>query len=64
MQNVISLQEIRIKRKINKAYEKLKNIRTLISYGEYEKVNEAYQLENEILNLEGQLLELIESDSF
>ena len=64
MQNVISLQESRIKRDIKKAYTKLKEVRTLISYGSYEMVEEANELENKILDLEEQLLDLVESDSF
>jgi len=64
MPNVISLQEIRIKKNIKKAYTKLKEVRTLIAYGEYERVSEAHRLENEILDLEEQLLELVYSDSF
>ena len=64
MQNVISLQEIRIKRKIKQAYIKLKEVRTLISYGDYERVKEAYQIESDILKLEKELIVLIESDSF
>tara|TARA_Y100001970_G_scaffold60009_3_gene76457 strand:- start:18160 stop:18354 length:195 start_codon:yes stop_codon:yes gene_type:complete len=64
MKNVISLQESRIKRDIKNAYTKLKEVRTLISYGKHEMVDEAYELENRILDLEEQLLDLVESDSF
>ena len=63
MQNVISLQEIRLKKEINKAYKNLKETRTLISYGHYDKVQEALELEDTIFNLEKQLIDIIESDS-
>ena len=59
MQNVISLQEVRIKKKINEAYKNLKEVRTLISYGHYDKVKEAVRLEKTIDKLEIKLLELI-----
>ena len=64
MENVISLQERRLKKQIKKAYEDLKEIRTLISYGHYERTSEAIELEDQIVVLENQLLQLIESDSF
>ena len=64
MYNVISLQEMRIKKKINQAYEDLKEVRTMIAYGHYERVTEARELENLITGLESDLIKLIESDSF
>jgi len=64
MENVISLQERRLKKQIKKAYEDLKEIRTLISYGHYERTHEAIELEDQIVVLENQLLQLVESDSF
>ena len=62
MRNVISLEEILLKRKIKEATESLKDV--LISYGIYEKTVDAKRLELEILNLEESLEKLIEKDSF
>jgi flagellar biosynthesis/type III secretory pathway ATPase len=64
MRNVISLEEILLKRKIKEATESLKDVRTLISYGIYEKTADAKRLELEISNLEESLEKLIEKDSF
>ena len=64
MRNVISLEEILLKRKIKEATESLKDVRILISYGIYEKTVDAKRLELEILNLEESLEKLIEKDSF
>jgi len=63
MQNIINLDEHRLKKKINKAYEVLREVRMLISYGDYERVQEAIDIEKTINNLEIELMELIESDS-
>lgn len=62
--NVISFKEESLKKKIKKAYESLKEVRTLISYGHYDRVQEALELENTIGDLEEELLILVESDSY
>tara|TARA_R110000824_G_scaffold67377_2_gene174441 strand:+ start:1994 stop:2191 length:198 start_codon:yes stop_codon:yes gene_type:complete len=64
MNNIVSFKEMSLKKKIKLADEKLKEVRTLISYGHYEMVKEARQLENEIADLESELIKLIESDFF
>lgn len=62
--NVISFKEESLKKRIKRASESLKEVRTLISYGHYERVEEARELENKIDTLEKELLDLIESDSY
>jgi|TARA_B100001250_G_C19532498_1_gene671068 hypothetical protein len=62
MSNVICLEERRIRRAINEAEERLYQIRTLISHGDYDKVGEAMELEAIIITLENSLFLLIDRD--
>jgi len=64
MNNIICLQEFRIKKQLNKAHRDLTDVRLLISHGEHDMVESARRIEKEILDLEVQLLQLIEEDSF
>tara|TARA_R110000824_G_scaffold19321_2_gene75028 strand:- start:3037 stop:3264 length:228 start_codon:yes stop_codon:yes gene_type:complete len=62
MSNVICLEERRILRAIRNAEDKLCDIRTLISHGDYDKVGEAMELEAIIVSLENSLILLIDRD--
>lgn len=62
MSNVICLEERRILRAICNAEDKLCDIRTLISHGDYDKVGEAMELEAIIVSLENSLILLIDRD--
>jgi hypothetical protein len=62
MPKVICIDEERIRRAIREAEEDLYELRTLISYGEYERVGEAMEIEGMIITLENKLVELIEKD--
>mgnify|MGYP003627717790 CR=1 FL=1 len=58
---IINLDEERLKRDIRKAMEALVEARTLISYGKYELVDQAKELENLILKLETKLVNMIDT---
>jgi predicted esterase len=62
MPKVISIEEERIRRAICNAEKQLQNTRTLISYGDYDRVAEALELEELISALENRLINLIERD--
>lgn len=57
---VINLDEERLKRDIRKATEALSEARTLISYGKYELVDKAKELEDLINKLENKLIGMID----
>jgi len=62
MSNVICLEEQRLRRAIKDAERKLCDLRALISHGDYDKVEDALELETIIAALETNLILLIEQD--
>ena len=58
MKNVICIQEFRLKKELNLAYQELSNIRILISDGDRHMIEDAAKIENKIMYLEDELLSL------
>jgi hypothetical protein len=61
MAKIINFDEERIMRALNRAEDELRSTRTLISYGDYEYIEQAIELETKIRGLEQELIELIEN---
>ena len=58
---IINLDEVRLRKDIKKATQALSDARTLISYGKYELVDKARELEDLIDKLESKLISMIDN---
>jgi len=58
---IINLDEVRLRKDIKKATQALSEARTLISYGKYELVDKARELEDLIDKLESKLISMIDN---